>query len=139
VTSGTSITISAEDRDLIYHRIMLHLSGIDRVWLAARHNDYREADRLGRQVCDELQLVLDDLGWGETRGDEPVELTSPPDVVRRAAGFLRDQAAGEDADESTERGAREGTELENREVRQMCNRLLEAVEPAVASGESHNG
>lgn len=80
-----SITISAEERDLLYDRIVIHLSGIDRVWLAVRDSDFEAADRFSRQVCDELQLILDDLGWGETRGEAPVVLTSPPDVVRRVA------------------------------------------------------
>jgi hypothetical protein len=148
------ITISAEDRDLLYHRIMVHLSGIDRVWLAARHNDYEEADRLGRQICDELTLLLDDLGWGETRGDEPVDLTSPPQVVRRVVEFLRDEvraedagehryrealrvdhmeafardlADGEEVDERRDRDALRISKKENREVREMCDRVLAAL------------
>ena len=112
------ITITAAERDLLYHRIMVHLSGIDRVWLAARHKDYEEADRLGRQVCDELHLLLDDLGWGDTRGEEPVELTNPPEVVRRVVEFLREQARAEDADERKDREAMQSAEEENREVRE---------------------
>jgi hypothetical protein len=36
-----------------------------------------EGDLPGRQVCDELQLVLDDLGWGESP-NVPVALTRLP-------------------------------------------------------------
>lgn len=127
------ITISAEERDLLYHRILIHLSGIDRVWLAARHHDFEEADRLSRQVRDELQLILDDLGWGETRGEGPVELTSPPDVVRRLAVFLRDLASAEDVDEREERQEIKVAEAENREVRELCDRLLAALDGAPAA------
>ena len=121
------ITITAEDRDLLYHRILIHLSGIDRVWLAARHSDFNEADRLGRQVCDELRLVLDDLGWGERRGEEPIELTTPVEAVRRVVGFLADQARAEDAAEGRERKAMQAEADENSEVKSMCNCLVEAL------------
>jgi hypothetical protein len=130
------ITITAAERDLLYHRIMIHLSGIDRVWLAARHKDYEEADRLGRQVCDELHLLLDDLGWGETRGEQPVELTSPPQVVRRVVEFLREQARAEDTDERKDREAMRSAEEENREVRAVCDGVLDQLgqAPAVKGG-----
>ena len=121
------IAISAEERDLLYHRIMLHLAGIDRVWLAARHHDYEEADRLGRQVCDELQLVLDDLGWGETRG-EPVVLTTPPQVVRRVAEFLREPVSAEAPDERRGAETRRVAGDEDRQVRELCGRLLDALD-----------
>jgi hypothetical protein len=122
------ITISAEERDLLYHRIMIHLSGIDAVWLAARHEDFAAADRLGRQFSDELQLVLDDLGWGETRGDEPVQLSSPPDVVRRVIEHLRDLASAEDVDDRKSREATRLEEEEVREVQEVCVRLLGALD-----------
>jgi hypothetical protein len=127
------ITISAEHRDLLYHRIMIHLSGIDRVWLAARHNDFGEADRLGRQARDELHLLVEDLGWGETLGDEPVELKSPPELVRRVVESLNDLAKAEDADEHNDREAMRIAEKENREVREMCNGLLAEIDLALAS------
>lgn len=130
-----AITISAEERDLLYHRIMIHLSGIDAVWLAARHKDFAAADRLGRQFCDELQLVLDDLGWGETRGGEPIELTSPPDVVRRVVEHLRDLAGAEEAEERKSREAMRREEEESREVREVCDGLLEALDGAPAGQE----
>jgi hypothetical protein len=135
-----TVKISGEERDLLYHRIMLHLSGIDRVWLAARHHDFAEADRLGRQVCDELQLVLEDLGWGETHGDGAVELASPPDLVRRVVLLLRDLASPEKADERKSREAMQNAEDENRQVREMCDGLLEALDRVpVAPGEWGDG
>lgn len=123
-----AITISSEDRDLLYHRIMIHLSGIDAVWLAAHHKDFAAADRLGRQFSGELQLILDDLGWGETRGDEPVRLTSPPEVVRRVVEHLRDLASAEEAEDRKNREAVRLDEEESQEVRGVCDRLLGALE-----------
>jgi hypothetical protein len=135
--SGATITISAEDRDLIYHRILLHLSGIDAVWLAARHRDFARADRLGREFCDELHLVMDDLGWGETRRDGPVELTSPPEALRRVFKRMRDVAAEEDAQlragEEAQPDAPDEREEENRQVRAVCERVLAALGGSTAA------
>lgn len=63
--STALLTISAEERDLLHNRVLVHLSGIDAVWLAARNRDFEAANRLGGEFCDELQLVMDDLGWGD--------------------------------------------------------------------------
>ena len=128
------ITISAEERDLLYHRILIHLSGIDRVWGAVENLNFEEADRLSRQFSDELQLILNDLGWGEGRGEGPVELTSSPDVVRRTALLLRDLAKAEDAHERVEREEMKAAEAENRRVRKLCDRLLAVLDGAVAGG-----
>lgn len=139
--SGTPITVSAEERDLIYHRILLHLSGIDAVWLAIRRRDFARADRLSQEFCDELHLVMEDLGWGDKQGDEPVELTSSSEVLRRAFGRMRDIAIDEDehmrsAEEAEPDGLREREE-ENRQVRVVCERVLTALGGSTATGESH--
>lgn len=130
---SSGITIEAEERDLLYHRIMIHLSGIDAVWLAAHHEDFAAADRLGRQFSDELQLVLDDLGWGDTRGDDPVQLTSAPDVMRRVFELLRDLAGSEGGDRKTRAGIIRHIEEENRAVRELCERLLAGLAPRMDS------
>ena len=105
---------------------MDHLAGADRVWLAARHHDHEEADRLGRLVSEELLFVIDDLGWGDTRG-EPVVLTSPPDLVRRVVVSLRDMASAEGGDERKSPEATRAAEREGRQVRRVCDRLLDAL------------
>ncbi|HEX5984176.1 MAG TPA: hypothetical protein VFY69_08220 [Solirubrobacterales bacterium] len=136
--STSLITISAEDRDLIYHRILLHLSGIDAVWLAARHHDFSRANQLSQEFCDELHLVMDDLGWGETRGDEPVNLTSSPEALRRVFERMRDVASEEDehirAGERAEPDAPREREEENRQVRAVCERVLAALDGSAAGG-----
>ncbi len=90
-----AVTITAEQRDALYDRILNRLSGIDDVWMAASSADYDTADRLGREYSDELRLVLDDLGWGDGPGGEAIELTTEVDVLRRVFGRLRDSTAGE--------------------------------------------
>lgn len=136
--SGATVTISAEDRDLIYHRILLHLSGIDAVWLAARHRDFATADRLGQEFCDELRLVMDDLGWGETRGDAPIELTSSAEVLRRVFERMRDVATEEDEHLRIGKQAQPDNprerEAENRRVRAVCERVLAALDSSAPAG-----
>ncbi|HEU4634892.1 MAG TPA: hypothetical protein VFS41_01845 [Edaphobacter sp.] len=42
-----TIIISPKQRDLLYDQILVRLSGIHAVWLAARNEDFETADRLG--------------------------------------------------------------------------------------------
>jgi hypothetical protein len=85
--------IASEERDLLYHRILIDLSGIDRVWLRADSKELEEVVRLGRQLCDELQLVLNDLGRKDASKGEPVELTCGPEVKRRMVECVRDSGS----------------------------------------------
>lgn len=132
--SQAMFTITAAERDLLYDRNLINLSGIESVWLAAHHRDYAAADRLGRQYSDELLIVLDDLGWGETRGTQPVLLTSPPDLIRRVIESLRGVVEAEDADERREREAMRKAREENQEVRAMCEVVLGQLDQAPKVG-----
>ena len=132
------ITISAAERDLLYDRIMIHLSGIESVWLSAHHRDYDAAEQLGRQYSDQLLIVIDDLGWGETRGDEPVVLASPPDLIRRVINSLREVVEAEDADERKGREAMRKAQEENQEVRAMCEVVLGQLDQATRVGATED-
>lgn len=133
-------TISVDQRDVLYDRILVHLADINQVWLAVRAKDYEEADCSGRLASDELRLVLDDLGWGGARGRDRIKLTTPPDVVRRVAELLRELASAEETDEHKSREALQIAEEESRQVREMCDGLLVALDGApVASGEPGDG
>lgn len=57
-----SLTITAAQRDALYEHIYIRLSGIEAVWFAVSAGDYERAESLGREFCDALRLVLDDLG-----------------------------------------------------------------------------
>jgi hypothetical protein len=133
------IVIASEERDLLCHRILIHLSGIDRVWLTADSKNLEGAVRLGRQVCDELQLVLDDLGREDASEGAPVELTCGPEVVRRVVEFVRDSAVAEGTYERKWRVATHVAEEENRRVRAMCEGLLEQLGGARSAAESIDG
>lgn len=117
------LTITAQQRDLLYDRLLLRLSGIDDVWIAVENGRLEEAERLGREFSDELR-ILDDLGWGEHQGDGPVELRTPPEVVRRVVKRIAARAEAEHADEQKERVAIEEAEEERRLVREACEHVL---------------
>ncbi len=133
------IVIASEERDLLCHRILIHLSGIDRVWLTAESENLEQAGRLGRKVCDEMQLVLDDLGREDTKDGESVELTCGPEIVRRVVEFVRDSAVAEGTYERKWRVATHVAEEENRRVTEMCEGLLDQLGGACNAAESIDG
>lgn len=121
----SKIKISGEQRDLLYESLFVHLSGIDAVWLAASQQDFEKADRLGRDFSEELRLVIDDLGWGECRNDELVELTTPPAVIRRVVERVRTVAEAEDAEQKKDRAELHEAERKTQLLRSTCDEILE--------------
>jgi hypothetical protein len=121
VSEGVCIT--AEQRDALYDQIMDRLSGIGDVWLAVSGRDFEQAERLGREYCDDLRLVLDDLGFGEGSA-EPVELTTAPDVLRRVMTRLCTSAIEQDRAEAPDKEAAREMEERNHLVVQACQVVL---------------
>lgn len=125
-------TITSEQRDALYHNILDRLGGIGDVWTAANNGDYNTADRLGREFSESLLLVLSDLGWGEGIG-EPIELRTPPDVLRRVLTRLRDTALSHS--DSLEKEGQESRELEQRNslVIEACRTVLADIDETPGS------
>jgi hypothetical protein len=118
-----SISITKEERDALYDRIIVRLSGIDDVYGAVEDEDWAVAQSLGQEFSALLRLVCEDLGWGVGE-EETLTLTTPPDVLSHAAGSLRDLARRdrmhyEDESKSAGEKADEACYLE-----QTCERLL---------------
>jgi len=122
-----TIAITAAQRDALYDQILDRLSGIDDVWLAVEAEDFAAAERLGREYSDDLRLLSDDLGWGPGM-DKPVELSAPPDVLRRALSRLRDAAAGHAASQRLERIALEQSEERDQLVIEACRQVLSELD-----------
>ncbi len=118
-----SVRITAAERDALYEQIYVRLSGIDEVWIAAEAEDYARAERVAREFSDDLRLILDDLGWGEGSG-EPLELGTPPDVLRRVCTRMRSRAEGMRAMEAEERAERRPREERTERVLETCRRVL---------------
>src|SRR6185312_12920862 len=108
----------------LYDQILDRLSGIGDVWLAASNRDYCTADRLGREYCDELRLVLDDLGWGDHIDEAAIQLTTPPDVLRRVFGRLGSGVVGERAQLAAGWAENRALEERNRLVNEACRTII---------------
>ena len=125
-----AVTITAQQRDALYDRILDRLSGIGDVWLAADSKDFATAGRLGREYSDELRLVLDDLGWGDGPEGAEVQLTTDPDVLRRVFSRLQDSTTGERVAQATSWAESRALEDRNRLVGEACATVLGALDVA---------
>ena len=119
----SAITISAEERAALYEQIDVRLSGIGDIWLAASTKDFGKAEELARAYSDDLRLLLDDLGWGDGSG-APVELTTPPEVLRRVFGRLREAAEAQEGLAGRELEKARAERDHNRFVIETCDSLL---------------
>jgi hypothetical protein len=118
-----SVRITAAERDALYEQIYVRLSGIDEVWMAAEANDYARAERVAQEFSDDLRLILDDLGWGEGSG-KPLELTTPPDVLRRICTRMRCRAEAQRELEAEEWAERQPREERAERALETCRRVL---------------
>ena len=122
-----TLTITAAQRDALYDQILDRLSGIGDIELALHKEDYETAERLGQEYCDDLRLLLDDLGFGEGSG-EPVELSSPADVLRRVLPRLRQLAERHAASQEPEWVEVNELRERNRLVSEACGTVLDALD-----------
>jgi hypothetical protein len=120
-----AITLTAEQRNIIYGRLLLRLGGIDGIVYAANEKDFDRAERLGREFAD-LLVVLGDLGFGAGTGAE-VEVTASAEVFRRVLERVHDgantQADGEGIEIEDAQTARADTQI----VLTTCESLLATV------------
>jgi hypothetical protein len=129
-------TITAQQRNLLYEDILDRLSGIDDVRLAVCQEDYERAQRLGVAFSDDLRLVSEDLGWGEDGPGGTIELKTPPDILRRALGRMRDWALRIDASEEKERSELRESEERNHLVVEACRQVLTELDGTGANSEA---
>jgi hypothetical protein len=118
-----SVRVTPAERDALYEQIFVRLSGIDEVWVAAEAGDYARADQVAREFSDYLRLILEDLGWGEG-GGEPLELATPPDVLRRVCARMQSGAEAQRASEEAERAETREREERTLRVLETCRRVL---------------
>jgi hypothetical protein len=118
-----SITITGDERDALYERIVMRLNGIDGVYRAVEEGDWAAAQELGLEFSDLLRFVCSDLGWGE-RAEESVPLSTPPDVLSHAVEVVRDLAKSDGAHFEAEKRDAEAQENEARYLQRTCDRLL---------------
>ena len=119
-----STRISARERDALYERIVLRLNGIGDVETVVEDGDWEAAQRLGEEFSALLRLVCTDLGWGERSSSAELTLATPPDVLRRAAGALRETAEAERAIFEARRREADEELGEVIQVQEACERIL---------------
>ena len=127
------LVISQKQRDVLYEHIFRHLAGIDAVWLAASSGEFQKADRLSHILCEELSLVMEDLGWGSP-GREAVELSTSPHIVRRVLERLRSEARVLDPEIDLREAAASNSELIT-----TCDQLLESLDGLESCHPSASG
>ena len=119
----SGITISGEQRDALYKEVLTHLNGVDDLRLAIEDDkDFERADRLAREITDNLRLIFDGLGWGERSG--AVKLTTPPDDLRRILGRLKREMAERYEEERPEQEAFRANWDHTALVRDTCDEVL---------------
>lgn len=94
------VRLRAAQADALREHLISRLTGISDLWLAVSREEFDIADRLAGEYSDELRLLHDDLGWQQRAGD--LELTTPPDVLRRTFRRLRETAAVQRISEEAE-------------------------------------
>jgi hypothetical protein len=122
-------TITADQRDALYDQILDRLSGIGDIEVAIQAGNYDDAERLGREYSDDLRLLFEDLGIGEGNG-QPVELTAPPEVLRRVLPRLRELAEGQTAGLEEQRSEVRELDERNRLVSEACGSVLASLDTA---------
>ena len=126
------LTISSAQRDALYDQILDRLSGIGDIAVAIQAEHYNDAERIGREYSDDLRLLLDDLGIGEGAGGS-VELSTPPEVLRRVLPRLRDSALDHTAGLEPEWAEVHGLKERNRLVSEACETVLAGLDASAGS------
>ncbi|HSS31993.1 MAG TPA: hypothetical protein VLL27_01780 [Solirubrobacterales bacterium] len=124
-----SIAITAKERNALYGEIVVRLSGIDALYRAVDAEDFEEAERLGREYCDYLLVLLNDLGWGGVSSASPrdFELTTAPEVLRRVLERLHVTASSQLETDKGHTRAAQADEALTEFVLTTCSGALEAL------------
>jgi hypothetical protein len=127
--------ITSDRRDAVYQQIRDQVRQSGDLTVLFERGELGAARRLAREMTDDLQLVLDGLGWGETRSGGCVELDLPPDQLRRTFSRLRERAV-EQREASSQEAAEDQTPYERSLiVIETCDQVLAVVGDAQAGAE----
>lgn len=120
-------TITALQRNAIYRQILDRLNEVGYLSCLVEQDDLVAARRLAREVSDDLALILDGLGWGETASDGAVKLALPPEQLRRVFSRLREQATEQRRAVSLKPGGTQTRDEHTLIVVETCDQVLTTV------------
>jgi hypothetical protein len=120
-------TITPAQRDAIHRQIVDRLGTAGDLSILVEQHDREAARRLAREVANDLQLVLDGLGLGETSSGGDVELGLPPEQLRRTFTCLRERAIEEREAGGQGRGGAQAPYERALIVIETCDQVLAAV------------
>ena len=121
------LTITGAQRNALYEILLDRISAVGDVWIAVCAGHYEAANRLALAYADELRFVAEDLGWGDFPPSDPIELKTPPEVLQRVLGRVRDIAAGLHAGEERERLELRESQRQNQLVIDTCDEVLASL------------
>ena len=133
-------TITVAQRDALRDQVIDRLSSIGDIELAVQSGDYMTAERIGAEYSDDLRLFLDDLQFGdedegdEHGSDEPVALTTPPEVLRRVLPRLHKLAESYSASLEPERAKVRETRERNQLVSEACEAVMSSLDEFGTAG-----
>jgi hypothetical protein len=83
--------IDPHQRDVLYMAITARLTGVNDVCIEYQHDNFEAAQQLSGEFSDDLRVLHDDLGWGETPS-ESIQLNAPRDVWERTLSRIQEIA-----------------------------------------------
>lgn len=119
--------ITSAQRDAVYGQVLDRLSVAGDLSLLVQQGDLGAARRLAREVSDDLQLVLDALGWGETSSGSDVELDLPAEQLRRTFARLRERAVEQKETSSQALAETQAPHEQSVIVIETCDQVLAAT------------
>lgn len=126
------VTLTSTERATIYKWLAIRSNRWEDLWRFASAGDVEQANRLCSEIHDELQLVVETLGWGPNR--EGIDLSGQPDLIRRVFERVRAEVISAhrhlQAEERRGRNpeAKDQRELEYTTLRAICDKVLTALE-----------
>lgn len=118
-----TITLPADQRNVLYAHIKPNLLAVDDLRLAIEAGELEVADRLGRRIASELRLIQAGLRWGDEL-DKPVDISLPAGELRAALQRLQDQAFDQYQSAQDEQEAFRHPWEQAAQVRDICAEVL---------------
>jgi hypothetical protein len=133
------IIVSRAHRDALYAELLLALAEVpdlEGLKGSSLTEDIERCERIGRRLNEVFRLIQGGLGWGYPDGDSAVELTLPPDELRRIVECQRRLLVIEQEANQSDREDAEMEWRQSEEAREACTAVLEQIAAEVTLGRT---